>query len=203
MVHFSVGRASIFLGVSVASLRRWDKSGYLPADYLTAGGHRRYSLASLRRFVGAGDDECGAGRVVLYARVSSGKQKDDLERQKQALREFSKDNGDCDFDEISDIGSGINFKKRGFTKLVSLVMSGLVSKIVVMHRDRLCRFGFDFFEKICLESGVSLVVAGEEREISREERMVQDLLAIVTVYSCRSNGLRSAGRRRKAQAPEL
>ncbi|CAM9957708.1 unnamed protein product, partial [Pylaiella littoralis] len=116
--------------------------------------------------------------------VSSSKQKDDLKRQEESFRESHPDH-----EIIKDIGSGINFKRRGLLRMVDSILQGNVEEVVVAHKDRLCRFAFDFLEWICKRGDTNLVV--QEQVIrSTEQELTEDLVAIIHVFSCKLHGSR-------------
>lgn len=169
------------LGVSDESLRRWaneEKIHYIR----TPGGHRLYDIDSI-----TGEKSHGFKKeAIIYARVSSSKQKTagDLERQCQSLlSKYPK------YTLIKDVGSGINFKRPGFRKILSMVLEGNIKEVVVEHRDRLCRFGFDLIEWLFERHGVKLTVE-DEVETTPIDDLAQDLLSVVTVFSARYNGMR-------------
>jgi predicted site-specific integrase-resolvase len=141
----------------------------------TPGGIRLYDLTSL---------ENKEKHKVVYARVSSRNQKDDLQKQIEFLRTRYPT-----YELVEDIGSGLNFKRKGFTALLGRVLQGDVSEIVVAHRDRLCRFGFDLIESIATKNNCKLVVLDDSKQ-SPQAELVTDLLSIIHVFSCRLYGLR-------------
>jgi putative resolvase len=197
MELLTISEAARLVGVCVGTLREWDRSGVLRPSSRTPGGHRRYSLDDLRAFLLVPSTEA-TRQVVLYSRVSSRKQVDDLERQASELRDYAAANNISSYKEISDVGSGINFRKRGFVALLRLVFAGNVGTVVVAHRDRLSRFGFDLMESVCREFGTEIRVVGAgEKPLSDAEAMASDILSLVTVFSCRTNGRRAAANRRK------
>ena len=163
--------------ISKSTLRRWRLSGeieFIP----TKGNHFRYLESSIRQ---SSND---TRYKVYYCRVSSSKQKDDLERQKKAASE--------EFPEhkiIQDIGSGLNLKRKGFLNMVDKILEGNIKEVVVAHRDRLCRFAFDLLEWICRRSDCKLVVQSKIIKSSDQE-LTEDLMAIVHVFSCKFNGKR-------------
>jgi len=176
MMYLSIGEKAKECGVSVATLQRWDKRGLLKPDIITAGGHRRYknkNRTDVKR------------RVIAYARVSSYDQKADLEKQKYVL---SAHNPDV---LLSDIGSGINFNKPGFKKLINLLLTGKIKKIIITYPDRLLRFGFSLIEKLCQHFGTEMTILNLKKEQSFEETLAQDLITIITVFSSKLYGKRS------------
>ncbi len=169
-------KAREVLGVHENTLRRWANEGKI-RHIKTAAGQRLYDTDS---FVGNLSEK----RRVCYCRVSSHKQKDDLERQIAFIT------GKCPgYEIVTDIGSGLNFKRKGLIALLESVCSGDVSEIVVAHKDRLCRFGFDLVRWLVEHHGGKLVVLDNVSQSPHSE-LVADLLAVVTVFSCRMHGLR-------------
>ncbi|TQV63589.1 MAG: IS607 family transposase, partial [Halothiobacillaceae bacterium] len=130
----SIGEAASVLGVSITTLRRWEASGKLVAEH-TAGGHRRYDLAKLRPEMFRAEADAQR-RTIAYARVSSHDQKDDLERQKQVLELYCARQGWA-FEVIADLGSGMNYHKKGLKRLLDAVIDGQVGRLVITHKDRL------------------------------------------------------------------
>src|SRR5574344_2933874 len=134
----SIGEAASALGVSITTLRRWEASGKLVAEH-TVGGHRRYDLTKLKPDLFRAAAEANR-RTVAYARVSSHDQKDDLERQKQVLELYCARQG-WTFEVIADLGSGMNYQKKGLKRLLESIIDGQVGRVVITHKDRLLRFG--------------------------------------------------------------
>ena len=165
-------------GVSQSTLRRWLRDGKI-RGVKTAGGQNRFEFNEQ----GAPPEE-KARRRVAYCRVSSAKQKDDLERQKRAFARSHPEH-----EVIWDIGSGLNYKRPKFLGLVDAICTGRIEEVVVAHRDRLCRFSFELIEWLCTKNGASLVVLDQEIR-SAERELSEDLMAIVHVFSCRHHGMR-------------
>lgn len=134
----SIHEAAEFLGVAAQTLRRWEREGKLIPDERTAGGRRRYDLTRLRPEQFHAPE--AARRTVAYARVSSHDQKDDLERQKQVLELYCARQG-WTFEVIADLGSGMNYQKKGLKKLLGAIIDGQIGRLVITHKDRLLRFG--------------------------------------------------------------
>ena len=165
------------LGVSVRTLVRWEKAGLIQA-IKTPSGQRRYDLDSyvylqVRQKV-----------TVLYCRVSSAAQKPDLNRQVAALQTLYPQ-----AETIKEVGGGLNFKRKKLLELLTRIMAGEIGRVVVAHKDRLARFGFDLFKWLCEQNGCDLVVLNE-KELSPQEEMVEDILAILHCFSSRLYGLR-------------
>lgn len=175
-MYLTSRKASKELGVHPNTLRRWEKVGKIKA-IKTAAGQRLYDV---KGFI----NKTLQHKCVCYCRVSSKKQKDDLDRQVQYMA-WKYPN----YEIITDIGSGINFKRKGFETILEYAETGILKEIVVAYRDRLCRFGFDLAKWIIERNGGKLVVL-EEISFSPQEEMVQDLLSIINIFSCRIKGLR-------------
>lgn len=183
-----IGEAAKALGVSITTLRRWEVDGRLIAEH-TAGGHRRYDLSKLRPEMFRAEDEANR-RTVAYARVSSHDQKDDLERQKQVLELYCARQG-WKFDVIADLGSGMNYHKKGLKRLLNAVIDGEIGRLVITHKDRLLRFGAELVFAICEAKGVEVVILNQGEDTTFEEDLAQDALEIITVFSARLYGSRS------------
>jgi putative resolvase len=181
--YVSSKQARSVLKVSGQTLLRWEAAGYIET-VRSQGGHRRYNLA---KFLAEGSKNKTPiqEKGVCYARVSSVGQKVDLENQAKYLSQKYPE-----FEVIKDIGSGLNFKRKGFARLVELILKKEIKTVVVTHRDRLCRFGFELLEQICAAEGGKIVVLDDEKD-SPEKEFTQDLLSIITVFSSRLYGLRS------------
>ena len=162
------------LGVHPNTLRRWENEGKVKA-IRTPGNQRLYDLNSLVK---------EEGSKIIYARVSSNGQRTDLGNQIQYLRSRFPNH-----ELIQDIGSGLNFKRKGFTTLLGRILLGEVSEVVVAHRDRLCRFGFELVEFISNQFGTNIVVLNET-SLSPQEELVRDIISIIHVFSSRIHGLR-------------
>ena len=186
--RLSIHDASKLLGVSIATLRRWEKEGKLIPDERTAGNQRRYKLSSLRPEMSRGTDY--NRKTIAYARVSSHDQKDDLERQKQLLEMFCASNG-WRFEIISDLGSGMNYHKKGLKKLLEEILEGEVGRLVITHKDRLLRFGAELIFAICEAKEVEVVIINKGEDSTFEEDLAKDVLEIITVFSARLYGSRS------------
>jgi predicted site-specific integrase-resolvase len=184
----SIGEAAKALGVSITTLRRWEASGRLVPEH-TAGGHRRYDLAKLRPEMFRAEEDTGR-RTVAYARVSSHDQKEDLERQKQVLELYCAQQG-WTFELISDLGSGMNYHKKGLKRLLDAIIDRKVGRLVITHKDRLLRFGAELVFAICEAREVEVVILNQGEDTTFEEDLAKDVLEIITVFSARLYGSRS------------
>ena len=184
-----IGEAAKALGVSIPTLRRWEAAGKIEVDH-TAGKHRRYDLAKLRPELFFADDSKQARKTIAYARVSSNDQKADLERQKQVLELYCSRQG-WTFEIIADLGSGMNYHKKGLRKLLDEIIEGKVGRLVVTHKDRLLRFGAELVFAICEAKQVEVVILNAGEDSTFEEDLARDVLEIITVFSARLYGSRS------------
>jgi len=171
--------------VSANTLRRWDASGKLVAKR-TLSNHRYYDESDLRQLYGIKEED---RKTVVYCRVSSASQKDDLKSQVVAMEQFCLASGITVDEWIQEIGGGMNFKRQKFLSLMSRIQTGEISKLLIAHKDRLCRFGFDYFDFSAKENGCEIQVVNQE-SLSPQQEMVEDLMAIIHTFSGRLYGLR-------------
>jgi len=120
-MYVSIGEAAIMMGVCIQTLRQWEVSGYLTPKFRTSGGHRRYLLSDIHIKTNTSNQN-NINKTIAYARVSSNDQKQDLLRQQQVLENYCKTNK-YNYDLISDLGSGLNFNKKGLHKLINLIIN--------------------------------------------------------------------------------
>jgi len=188
----SVGEVSRLLGVCVKTFHRWDKAGQLTPQFRTLGGHRRYKAADVLNLKGL--TQLSAERsIALYSRISSADQRQDLHRQAQRLRGYAVEKGIENVIEVSSIGSGMNFKRTGFLKILKLLFQGKISSIVVTHKDRLMRFGFALIERVCQYLNVKIIVIQDNDNVSDvTTQLTLDFVEIITVFSAKLYGRRSA-----------
>lgn len=200
-MHLSISSAAVYLGVSISTLRRWHQSGDLVPDYLTVGRHRRYSMTSLKIFtqdLSSSAEKNEARLSVIYGRVSSSDQKRDLDRQISRLESLCKKENFNNIEVIRDLGSGLKYDKKGLKKLLKLILSGQVSRLVLHHKDRLLRFGSELVFRICEYMGTEVIIIEENSEDTFEDTLAKDVLEIITVFSAKLYGRRSHINRRKA-----
>jgi predicted site-specific integrase-resolvase len=190
------------LDVSQPTLLRWANIGLIRCIRGSDTGRRLYNKEDVAKRLGVNfEDTKPEKKVVVYARVSSQHQKEDLERQCQALKDACgpngvKELGGIEPDLITDIASGLNWKRHGLTTLLDQIYQGVVSKVVVTHRDRLARIGVELIEWILEKHNVKLVVLSQTINSDETSELRDDLLAITTFFVARHNGLRSATNRR-------
>ena len=189
-VTVSIGEAAKELGVSVDTVRRWADSQKLKS-VRAPSGHRRFYLADLKRLTPRELRQLDERITINYARVSSHDQKQDLVRQAQVLEAFSAANG-WQYETIQDLGSGLNYNKKGLQKLLKRIMQGDVGRLVLTHKDRLLRFGAELVFAVCEEFETEVVIINKtSEEISFEQELVQDMIELITVFSARLYGSRS------------
>ena len=180
----SIKRASEILGVTPKTLREWEKSGRITPIRLESG-HRRYELNSL--FNTNSVDE----KITLcYARVSTSEQKGDLERQYQILENHCNSKG-YTYQIIKDLGSGLNYKKKGLLQLIKLICNSTIERLIITNKDRLLRFGSEIIFHLCEIYGVEVIILNKSETSSFEEDLTNDVLEIITVFSSRLYGSRS------------
>ncbi|MEG4491832.1 IS607 family transposase [Microcoleus sp. D3_18_C4] len=188
MKKLTITEAAKIKGVSASTLRRWEAEGKLIPER-TANGHRRYDLAHL-----LGLKPNGA-LTIAYARVSSQNQKDDLDRQKQVLELFCASQG-WQFQIIDDVGSGVNYSKRGLQHLIRAIADNQVERLVLTHKDRLLRLGSELIFNLCEHFGTEVVIINQTENASCDEDLAKDILEIITVVSARLDGRRNAKNKR-------
>lgn len=185
-MYLSINKVAKQLNKSAQTLRNWEKTGELIPAYKTKSGYRYYTEEQINKLLGIEEKE----RVTIgYCRVSSRKQQDDLERQTENMRNYLCAKG-YKFEIITDIGSGINYNKVGLNILLDKVIKGEVDKVVVLHKDRLLRFGFELVENLCKRYGTSIEVVDNTPK-TEEQELVEDLVQIITVFSCKLQGKRA------------
>ena len=175
------------LGVSVKTLQRWDRDGVLKANR-TPTDRRYYTYAQYLQFKGI-QTENDIRDIVIYARVSTRNQKDDLKNQVEFLRQFCNAKGIIVNQCIEDFGSGLNYNRKKWNKLLEEVMENKIKTIVISSKDRFIRFGYDWFEKFCEKFNTQIIIVNNET-LSPNEELVQDIISILHVFSCRLYGLR-------------
>jgi excisionase family DNA binding protein len=189
-VTVSIGDAAALLGVSTKTLRRWADSGKIKSER-SPTGQRRFFLADIKRITPRELDRLDDRITINYARVSSHDQKQDLVRQAQVLEAFSSVNG-WQYETIQDLGSGLNYQKKGLQKLLKRIMQGDVARLVITHKDRLLRFGAELVFAVCEEFETEVVIINKtSEEVTFEQELVQDMIELITVFSARLYGSRS------------
>ena len=187
ITNYKLGDFAELLGVSVKTLQRWDREGILKANR-TPTDRRYYTYDQYLQFKGIKTEKDNR-QTVIYARVSTRNQKEDLQNQVTFLRQFCNAKGMIVDQCIEEYGSGLNYNRKKWNQLLEEVMEQKIKTIVVTHQDRFIRFGYDWFERFCEKFHTTIVIVNNE-ELSPQEELVQDMISILHVFSCRLYGLR-------------
>lgn len=182
----SIGKFAKKIGVSVSTVRHWDNINVLKPVKVSNTGYRYYSQEQVNKYL---DNYNKNDKVILYGRVSTQGQKDDLERQIDNLKTYAYNKG-YSFEVITDIGSSINYKNKGLVKLLELISHNQINRVVILYKDRLVRFGFEMIEKLCELHNVTLEVVNNT-ETSKKQELTDDLIQIITVFANRLYGKRN------------
>lgn len=187
--NFKPQKFAELLGVTVKTLQRWDNSGKLKA-YRTPTNRRYYTYEQYILFKnGSLSSEEDSRLSVIYARVSTRNQKDDLKSQVEFLKTFCNARGMIIDEVIEDFGSGLNYNRKKWNDLIEKVMNNEIKEIVISNRDRFIRFGFEWFEKLCQKFNTKIIIVNNEA-MSPLQELVDDIISILHVFSCRLYGLR-------------
>lgn len=176
------------VGKSPSTIRRWDRENIIK-PMRSAGGHRYYTEDHIRKALGIHIKEEDR-RTVVYCRVSSRNQQDDLQSQVESMRTFCLGAGIAVDNWLSEIGGGLNFKRKIFLQLIKDIEAGEIKHILIAHKDRLTRFGFDLIGWFADQHDCKITVVNQE-QLSPQEELVEDLMSIIHTFSCRLYGLRS------------
>lgn len=181
--YISISDMAKRLGVSISTLRRWDEEGRGPKSIRTRGGQRRYEVV--------GSKEAPSKRVTIaYARVSSHDQQEDLKKQQKILEMYCAAKG-WSYEIIADLGSGMNYRKKGLKQLIDAILDGKIERLVLTHRDRLLRFGAELIFSLCEARNVEVVLIHQGETPTFEEELARDVSEIVAIFSARLYGARS------------
>jgi len=179
-----IGEASKILGTTPDTLRKWEATGEIVPTRKTKGGTRYYDVAELLEL------DSGDYPTIGYARVSSNDQKEDLVRQQAMLEAYCSAKG-WRTEIIKDLGSGMNYRKKGLLLLLEKILRKQTKRLVITHKDRLLRFGSELVFTLCELQGIEIVIIHKGEQPSFEEELAQDVLEIITVFSARLYGSRS------------
>lgn len=187
MVFVSIGKVCELLGISLSTAYRWIKSGKLTEEFRTLGNHRRFNLSSIHsQFIPSSNNKL----TVLYSRVSSHDQKQDLITQQSKLLHFAQSNNYSNIKVISDLGSGLNFKKSGLNHLLQLILTQQIQNLIINHKDRLLCFGSELIFKLCEFYHIKVIIL-EDKYLSFEETLTHDVIELMTVFCAKLYGKRS------------
>ena len=191
MKQYKVGEFAKLLNVTVKTLQNWDKQGSLKA-YRTPTNQRFYTEEQLNQILNLSNSNQieKQGLKIGYCRVSTHNQKSSLQNQEDYLRNYTNAKGVILDEVFTDIGSGINYNRKNFNKILELVEAREVSEIYVTYKDRFVRFGFDWFNTFCEKHDAKIIVLNQP-STSPEQELAEDLLNIVTVFSARNHSLRT------------
>ena len=195
--YIKIGEAARLLGVTPQTVRRWEREGAVLPVRRSEGGTRYYDLNQL-----LGLKELESDLTVAYARVSSRDQKEDLKRQVERLELYCTAKG-WTYEVIQDLGSGVNYRKKGLKRLLEKILNREVKRVVLTHKDRLLRMGAELVFALCEARNVEVVMINQGEEPSFEEELVQDVLEIITVFSARMYGARSHKNRKLVEAARV
>jgi predicted site-specific integrase-resolvase len=187
-IGLTTGQAAVYIGKHPKTLQQLDRRGVLPAKR-TSTNRRYWEKADLDLYLGKTTAD-GPKKVVAYCRVSSQAQRPDLKNQRSVIEDFCLARGMASVEYVEEIKGGLNFKRPIFSRIMDEIEAADVKTLVIAHRDRLCRFGFEWFERHCHKHGCELLVLNTEK-MSPEQEMVQDLMTIVHCFSARLYGLRN------------
>ena len=188
MVFVSIGKVCELLGISLSTAYRWIKSGKLKSEFRTIGKHRRFNLSSIHsQFIPSSNNN---KLTLLYSRVSSHDQKNDLITQQSKLLHFAQINRFNNIKLISDLGSGLNFKKSGLNQLLQLILTQQIQTLIINHKDRLLRFGSELIFKLCEFYHIKVIIL-EDKSLSFEESLTHDVIELMTVFCAKLYGKRS------------
>lgn len=188
MSIYKVGEFSEKVGVSISTLQRWDRTNVLKSRR-TPTNQRYYTDEDLNKVLNLEEETESKRKNVGYCRVSTQSQKHNLENQKEFISVYSLSHGVI-LDEIyTDIGSGLNYKRKNWNTLLKQVEANEVDKIYITYKDRFVRFGYEWFEEFCISHGTEIIVLNQ-KQTSPEEELTEDLLSILHVFSARSYDLR-------------
>lgn len=187
MKYYSAKEVTKILGVTAQTLRNWDKQNKLKPSYTKSNGYRYYSEESILSYTQERKTKKDLN-VIGYARVSSKKQEDDLNRQIDNLNKYIS-NKYTSFEIISDIGSGINYSNPGLLKLIDKINRKEVDLIIVLYKDRLLSFGFELIEYFASINNVKIEIL-DKTDKEEQQELVEDLVQIITAYACKLQGRR-------------
>lgn len=187
----SINKLSKELDIHPQTLRTWANTGRITA-YITAGKHRRFNIEEVKQQVFNFKDYGFKGEktTILYSRVSTADQKKQLAVQSEKLELFASAKG-WKYELLEDTGSGLNYNRKNFKKLMNMIFEGKVERVVVNYKDRLLRYGNEMFEAICLNNNVKIEVINNTEEKTFEQELTEDLISIITVFSAKLYGKRS------------
>lgn len=184
---YNITQFAKLINYSVKTLQRWDRDNILKPETRTKTNRRLYSHDQLIQFTNS--NILKKRKNIIYCRVSSSNQKNDLSSQKDFLVDFTRNMGISIDDIYTDIGSGMNFKRKNFLKLLDEVQNNEIESVTIAHKDRLSRFGYELIEYLFNKFNVKVNLINDDR-LSPEQELCHDLTSIIHVFSSRLYGLR-------------
>ena len=184
------------IGRAPSTVRRWEREGILTAKRLPSG-QRYFDESDVRATLGGAPER---RLTVVYCRVSSAGQREDLQSQVAAMEQYCRAAAIAVDEWIQEVGGGMNFKRKRFLSMIERIQRGEIERVLIAHKDRLVRFGFDLLDHLSREHGCEIIVVNQE-SLSPEQEMVEDLLAIVHTFSCRLYGMRKYKKQIKEDYP--
>ena len=186
---YNTAEAAKYLGFKVKTLQKWDREGRLIPAYRTKTNRRVYTQSQLDEFIGLRTQDTRT-RIIAYCRVSSTAQKPDLANQLEVMKAYCIKAGLSEVEYVSEIGGGLNFERKKFLEIMDAVERYEVKMLIIAHKDRLARFGFEYFRHFLAKHNCELVILNDEK-MSPEQEMVEDLMTIIHCFSSRLYGLRN------------
>ncbi len=186
---YNTTEAAKYLGFKVKTLQKWDREGKLIPAYRTKTNRRVYTQSQLDEFIGLRTQDTRT-RIIAYCRVSCTEQNPDLANQLEILKEYCLKSGLFNVEFISEIGGGLNFERKKFLEIMDAVERRKVKMLIIAHKDRLARFGFEYFRHFLITHNCELVILNDEK-MSPEQEMIEDLMTIIHCFSSRLYGLRN------------
>lgn len=184
---YNVTQFAEMIGKSVKTLQKWDRDGILKA-YRSPSNRRYYTHRQYLDYIGESRTEIKSN--VIYARVSTRNQIDDLKNQIKYLEKYCLDNGIPISNIYSDFGSGMNYSRKKWNTLIDDCFEGKIDKIIISYKDRFVRFGFDWISDLLYRLTGTQIIIVENISTTPENELIQDLISIIHVFSCRVYGLR-------------
>ena len=184
---YNIAQAAKYLGFKVKTLQKWDREGRLIPAFRTKTNRRVYTQSQLNEFIGLRTQDTRI-RIIAYCRVSSTAQKPDLANQLEVIKEYCIKAGLSEVEYVSEIGGGLNFERKKFLEIMDAVERYEVKMLIIAHKDRLARFGFEYFRHFLTKHNCELVILNDEK-MSPEHEMAEDLMTIIHCFSSRLNGL--------------
>jgi predicted site-specific integrase-resolvase len=178
---------SQIINVTVRTLQEWDRTGKLKAKRTPTTNRRYYTQEQINEYLGKKNRI--SDKIVIYARVSSNSQKPDLISQVEFLKQYANAKGYIVDEVITEIGGGLNYERNKWNDLLKRIDEKRISKVIISHKDRFIRFGYEWFERFIESNGCHIEVVNNE-VTSPQEEMIQDLVSIIHCFSCRIYGLR-------------